>query len=152
MKITIFIQGLSDGPVRDHLFRGELKTLSEAICAAEQEDFSVIQAHTTLTPSHPQRRLAVGGPEPMDFCHVEIKKHRPVNDKRMVRCHRCYKLGHYAYECSVPCSGPRGAERSKRLPVRITGGRGSDAGATPQHRNSEAYHQQMVVVSRGGDP
>ena len=47
--ITIFIQGLSDGPVRDHMFRGELKTLSEAIYAADQEDFSVGQAHTTLS-------------------------------------------------------------------------------------------------------
>ena len=33
--ITIFIQGLSDGPVRDHLFRGELKSLSKAIYTAE---------------------------------------------------------------------------------------------------------------------
>ena len=29
--ITISIQGLEDGPVRDHLFRKELKPLSEAI-------------------------------------------------------------------------------------------------------------------------
>ena len=48
VKITIFIQGLADGPVLDHLFRGGLKTLSEAICAAEQKNFSVKQAHTTL--------------------------------------------------------------------------------------------------------
>ena len=33
--ITIFIQGLLDGPVTDHLFRGELKTLSEEIYNAE---------------------------------------------------------------------------------------------------------------------
>ena len=69
--ITIFIQGLTDGPVRDHLFRGELNTLSVTIYAAEQEDFSVRQAHTTLTPYRPQRRPAVGGPEPMDLCNVE---------------------------------------------------------------------------------
>ena len=31
--ITIFIQGLSDGPVRGHLFRGDLNTISEAIYA-----------------------------------------------------------------------------------------------------------------------
>ena len=49
VKITIFIQGLSDGPVRDHLLRGELETYSKAIYAAEQEDSSVRQAHTTLT-------------------------------------------------------------------------------------------------------
>ena len=48
--ITIFIQGLADRSVRDHLFRVELKTLSEEIYATEQEDFSVRQAQTTLTP------------------------------------------------------------------------------------------------------
>ena len=53
---TIFIQGLSYGPVRDHLFRGELKTLSEAIFAAEQEDYSVRQAHATVTPHRLQRQ------------------------------------------------------------------------------------------------
>ena len=60
--ITIFIQGLSEDPIRDHLFRGELKSLSEAIYAAEQEDFNVRQAHPTLTPYRPKRRSAVEGP------------------------------------------------------------------------------------------
>ena len=134
MLITIFIQGLFDGPVRNHLFCGEIKTLSEAIYAAEQEDFSVRQAHTTLTPFRPQRRPAVGGPEPMDLCYVEGEKPRPVNDKRSVRCHHCRKLVHYPFGCSIPRSEPRGAERSNRLPVRRTGGRGSDAIAKPQQR------------------
>ena len=31
VKIIIFIQCIADGPIRNHLFRGELKTLSEAI-------------------------------------------------------------------------------------------------------------------------
>ena len=82
MLITTFIQGLSSGPVRDHLFRGELKTLSEAIYATEQADFSVRQAHTTLTPHSPQRRSAVGGPEPMYLCNFEGGKPLPANDKR----------------------------------------------------------------------
>ena len=38
--ITIFLQGLIDGPVRNHLFRIELKWLEEAITTAVQEDFS----------------------------------------------------------------------------------------------------------------
>ena len=85
VKITTFIQGLADGPVRDHLFRGELKTLSKAIYAAEQEDFSVRQTHTTLNPYRPQRRSAVEGPELIDLCHVEGEKPRPVNNNRKVR-------------------------------------------------------------------
>ena len=54
VKITIFIQELSDGPVREQPFRGELKTLPEAIYATEQEEFSVRHAHTTLTPFVPK--------------------------------------------------------------------------------------------------
>ena len=83
--IKIFIQGLTDGPVRDHLFCGELTTPSEEIYAAEQEDFSVRHAHTTLTPYRLQRRPTVGGPDPMDLCNVEGEKLRPVNDKRLLR-------------------------------------------------------------------
>ena len=85
LLITIVIQGLSDGPVRDHLFREELKTLSEAIFAAEQEDYSVRQAHATLTPYRLQIQTAVGGPEPMNLCQVEGEKPHPANDKRLVR-------------------------------------------------------------------
>ena len=55
VKFTIFIQGLGDGPVRNYLFRGELKTHFKAIYAAEQEDLSVRQAHTTLAPNRLQR-------------------------------------------------------------------------------------------------
>ena len=133
--ITIFIQGLADGPVRDHLFRGEVKTLSAAIYAVEQEDFSVRQAHTTLTPYRPHRRSAVGGPEPMDLYHVEGEKPRPVNDKRMVICHRFRKLDHYVYECSISRSEPRGAERRNRPSVGKTEGRGSEAVGNPQLRS-----------------
>ena len=48
---TIFLQGLIDGPVRNHLFRIEFKLLEEAITTAVQEGFSVRQAHTSLTPN-----------------------------------------------------------------------------------------------------
>ena len=42
--ITVFMQGLTDGPLKTHLFRLELDTLEEAISVAEQEDFSLRQA------------------------------------------------------------------------------------------------------------
>ena len=102
--ITLFIKRLSDGPVREHLFYGELNTLSEVNFAAAQEDFSVRQDHTTLTPFRPQRRSAFGGPEPMNLCNTEGEKSRPANDKQLVRFHRCHKLRHYAYECKIPRS------------------------------------------------
>ena len=140
--ITIFIQGLLDGPVTDHLFRGELKTLSEAIYAAEQEDFSVRQSHTTLTPHRTHRRSAVGDLDPMDICNAEGGKTRPANDKRLVRCHRCHKMGNYAYEYSISCSEPRGTERSDRPPARRTGGRGSDAVANQQRRGGPSKYRR----------
>ena len=132
--VTIFIQGISDGPVRDHLFRGKLKSLSEAIYAAKQEDLSVRQAHTTLTPYRLQRRSAVGGPDPLYLCHVEGGNPRPASDKRLVRCHRCHKMRQCEYECSIPRSDPRGNERTDPTPARRTGGRGSEAVAKPQQR------------------
>ena len=48
--ITIFLQSLIDCPVRNHLFRIELKSLEEAITTAAQEDFTVRQTHTSLPP------------------------------------------------------------------------------------------------------
>ena len=44
-QVTVFIKRLTDGPVKNHLFRLELESLDQAISAAEQEDFSLQQAH-----------------------------------------------------------------------------------------------------------
>ena len=55
--IMIFLQSRIDGPVRNHLFRIELKSLEEAITTAVQEEFSVRQAHASLTPYRPSRRV-----------------------------------------------------------------------------------------------
>ena len=66
--ITIFLQGLIDGPVGNHLFRIELKSLEESFTTAVQDDFSVRQAHTSFTPYLPSRRVEARGPEPMDLC------------------------------------------------------------------------------------
>ena len=81
--ITIFLQGLIDGPVKNHLFRIELKSLEEAITTALQDDFSVRQAHTSLTPFRPSRRVEAGGPEPMDLCSVESERPRSSRSKQL---------------------------------------------------------------------
>ena len=112
MLITIFLQGLVDGTVRNHLFRIELKSLEEAITTAVQEDFSVRQAHTSLTPYRPSRRVEAGGPEPMDRCSVESERPRSSSSKRLQKCNRCQNLGHYAYECSDLRPVSRNTERS----------------------------------------
>ena len=50
------MQGLTDGPVKTHLFRLELDTLEEAISVAEQEDFSLRQAQVSSSSYRPPRR------------------------------------------------------------------------------------------------
>ena len=69
--ITVFLQGLTDGPVRIHLFRVELNSLKEATTTAVQKNFNVKQAHTGVAPYRPMRRVEAEGPEPMDLCHAE---------------------------------------------------------------------------------
>ncbi|CAI5720140.1 unnamed protein product [Peronospora farinosa] len=83
-QVTVFIKGLTDGPVKTHLFRLELESLDQVISAAEQEDFSLQQAHVHSGSYRPPRRQEGGG------------------YKRLQKCNRCQKLVHYAYECSAP--------------------------------------------------
>uniref|UniRef100_A0AAV1V000 CCHC-type domain-containing protein n=1 Tax=Peronospora matthiolae TaxID=2874970 RepID=A0AAV1V000_9STRA len=102
--VSVFMQGLADGPVKTHLFRLELDSLEQAISIAEQEDFSLRQARASSTSYRQPRRYDNGGPEPMELCYVESEKARSTGYKKLQRCNRCQKTGHYAYECSAPSS------------------------------------------------
>ena len=133
--ITVFIQGLADGPVRNHLFRLELDKLEQAIPAAEPEDFSMRQAHSRSSSYRPRRRQETGSPEPMDLCYVESERPRSSNNKRLQKCNRCQKLGHYAYECSAPRPVPNNTERNDRLFAKKGNRSRSNAVAKPQQRN-----------------
>ena len=117
------------------MFRLELNTLEDAILAAEQEEFSVRQAHTSSSSYRPPRRQEIEGPEPMDLSYVESEKPRSSNNKRLQRCNRCQKLGHYAYGCSAPRVVPNGTEQNGRPFAKKGNGRGSNAVAKPQQRN-----------------
>ena len=106
--IEIFMDGLADGPVRTYMFREEFQSLNKAIAFAEQEDYSLRRSQAKSSTYRPPRRQEVGGSEPMELCRVESEKPRsPSSHKRTARCHRCQKIGHYAYECSVPSNAPR---------------------------------------------
>ena len=126
------MQGLADDPVKTHLFRVELNTLEEAISVAEQEDFSMRQAHASSVSYRPPRRQEVGGPEPMDLSYVESERPRSSYNKRLQKCNRCQKLGHHVVphaQCPVTLS-----EMVTSMPRRAT-----DVGSTLlQSRNSEA--------------
>ena len=133
-QVTVFIKGLADGPVKTHLFRLELESLDQAIAIAEQEDFSLNQAYVHSGSYRPPRRQEAGGPEPMDLCYVESEKPRSSNYKRLQKCNRCQKTGHYAYECSAARPVARSTERGDRTPTKKGGGRGSDAGSKSKQR------------------
>uniref|UniRef100_A0AAV1U389 CCHC-type domain-containing protein n=1 Tax=Peronospora matthiolae TaxID=2874970 RepID=A0AAV1U389_9STRA len=109
--VSVFMQGLADGPVKTHLFRLELDSLEQAISIAEQEDF-------------------------------KSEKARSTGYKKLQRCNRCQKTGHYAYECSAPRPVSRDTGRSDRPPMRKGQGRGSAVGAKTQQRDGPSKNGQ----------
>uniref|UniRef100_A0AAV1UF69 CCHC-type domain-containing protein n=1 Tax=Peronospora matthiolae TaxID=2874970 RepID=A0AAV1UF69_9STRA len=140
--VSVFMQGLADGPVKTHLFRLELDSLKQAISIAEQEDFSLRQARASSTSYRQPRRYDNGGPEPMELCYVESEKARSTGYKKLQRCNRCQKTGHYAYECSAPRPVSRDTGRSDRPPMRKGQGRGSAVGAKTQQRDGPSKNGQ----------
>ena len=131
------MQGLTDGPVKTYLFRLEFDTLEEAIRVTEQEDFSMKQAYANSNSYLPSRRQENGGPEPIDHCNARSKSSRVNNYKKLQKCNRCQKTGHYAYECSVPSAVPRTIGNSNCQAAKRGPRRDSDVVAKPQQRNGQ---------------
>ena len=141
--INVFTHGLVDGPVKTYIFRETFHTLDKAIAYAEQEDFSLRQSQANQTNYRPSRRQETGGPEPMDLCYVESEKPRSPSHKRLTRCHRCNKIGHYQYECSVPSntSRPKTGREDRRWPKKGPR-RGSDLVAKPRQESRPSKNGQ----------
>ncbi|KAF1317464.1 reverse transcriptase, partial [Globisporangium splendens] len=100
-QVVTFMTGLSDGPIRNQLFREYPKTLDEAIERAMQEEFSIKQAKFHGFASRPMRQSNVvhDGPKPMDISYISTPgNERPRNDGK---CFRCGKPGHIARNCKV---------------------------------------------------
>ena len=118
-KVTTFMKGLKDGPVRTQLFRVYPETLEEAISLEIQEDFSLKQATGSRTklPEVPasSRKGSGPGPTPMELCTIETQSSgKPKRSKRDMTCYRCQKKGHAAYECKAATPVPReGTARTK---------------------------------------
>ncbi|KAF1334827.1 Membrane protein, partial [Globisporangium splendens] len=101
-QIAVYMKGLNDGPIKTYLFRDHPKTLEEAISRSIQEDFSMKQSKLH---SHSQAPRS-NGPEPMDLSAVDSLTTQ-MPRKKSVRCNRCGKNGHFAYECMAPRQAPR---------------------------------------------
>jgi len=118
-KVTTFIKGLNDGPVRTQLFRVYPETLEQAISLVIQEDFSLKQAKGSRTklPDVPaqSRKGSGSGPVPMELCAMQSESSGgPRRSKRDMTCYRCQRKGHAAYECKAAAPVPReGTARAK---------------------------------------
>ena len=118
-KVTTFMKGLNNGPVRTQLFRVYPETLEQAISLAIQEDFSLRQAKGSRTklPDVPaqSRKGSGSGPVPMELCAIESDSSgKPRRSKRDMTCYRCQRKGHAAYECRAATPVPReGTARAK---------------------------------------
>ena len=124
-KLTVFLNGLNQGPVRMYLYRSKLESMEHAIALSLEEDFSqkaanrvgfgrsdssdksdsdkmdLSNAQPNSTPSNNKRR---GKGKPGQA------KSTPV-DKANIVCRRCQKTGHYASECRAPAPVPAPANR-----------------------------------------
>jgi hypothetical protein len=118
-KVTTFMKGLNDGPVRTQLFRVYPETLEEAISLVIQEDFSLKQAKGSRTklPDMPaqSRKGSGSGPVPMELCAMQSgSSGEPRRSKKEMTCYRCQRKGHAAYECRAAAPVPRsGTARAK---------------------------------------
>ena len=126
-KVTTFMKGLNDGPVRTQLFRVYPQTLEEAISLVIQEDFSLRQARGSKTklPDMPSqsRKGSGSGPSPMELCAAEAElcalgaesSGKARRSEKDMTCYRCQRKGHAAYECKAAAPVPRssGTEQQK---------------------------------------
>ena len=79
----------------------------------------------------------------MDLCSVENERPRSSSSKRLPKCNRCQKLGHYAYECSASRSASRNTQRSDRPSAKKGYERGSDTVTKSQQRSGPSKNGRV---------
>ena len=78
----------------------------------------------------------------MDLCSARGEISRVINYKKLQKCNRCQKTGHYAYECSAPSAVPRTAGNNNRQAAKRGPRRGPDVVAKTQQRNGQPKNGQ----------
>ena len=74
----------------------------------------------------------------MDPCNARSESSRVNNYKKLQKCNRCQKTGHYAYEFSAPSTVPHTAGKNNRQAAKRGPRRGSDVVAKTQQRAGHA--------------
>ena len=137
-QVSVFLNGLGEGPVRDQLYRVFPDTLESAMTLALQEDFSRRQSRqgSHARYGHESGYTRVGqGPTPMDVSRIEMERPRGSFDKSSVTCYACHKKGHFAREC--------------RLVPSNNGGRRFRPSTKPKVRRNFARANAVAVLGNG---
>ena len=137
-QVSVFLNGLRDGPVRDHSFRVFPETLDKAINIALQEEFSLKQSRRIKNfgisnPNQGKRNTNVPTPMDLSFAQV-VRKNIPNRNNNMTNiiCHRCGKKGHIARNCYVKI--PNDKRNNKNFRRRPLGSKGQK----PKSSNDDA--------------
>ncbi|KAF1331238.1 putative retroelement, partial [Globisporangium splendens] len=141
-QVVTFMTGLSDGPIRNQLFREYPKTLDEAIERAMQEEFSIKQAKFHGFASRPMRQSNVvhDGPKPMDISYISTPgNERPRNDGK---CFRCGKPGHIARNCKVSLPGRQTTQGARSNNHDRSYGLGAGPPTGPEKRTVDVVETQ----------